>query len=96
MTILERKGENVRMIRYLKIRKVTSVFTFATALIVALVTFVFKSSAVALPVPIKVPIPVPPHPFLPEANTGLVLIPTVIAVLLVSSLQLFRKRAVQK
>jgi hypothetical protein len=81
---------------YLKLRKtVNRAFAFATALIFALVTFVFSNSAVAqLNVPVPPTVRHPPH--LPEGNTGLVLIPIVIAVMLVSSLQLFGKRAVQK
>ena len=79
----------------LKLRKALNrVFTFATTLTLALVTFVFNGSAVGL----ELPAPPPPHnpPCVPEANTGLVLIPIVIAVMLVASLQLFRKPAVQK
>jgi hypothetical protein len=83
------------MIMCLKFRKaVDRIFTVPTALTLALVTFVFNNSAVAQ---IKLPL-VPPQapPVVPEANTGLVLIPIVIAVMFVASLQLFRKRAVQK
>jgi hypothetical protein len=70
------------------LRKVVNrAFGFATALTLALVTFVFNNSAAA-----QLNLPVAPHlppPHLPEANTGLVLIPVVIAVMLVASLQRF-------
>jgi hypothetical protein len=36
------------------------------------------------------------HPVVPEVNTGLVLIPVVIAILLLASRQLFHKAADQK
>lgn len=75
---------------------VTRAFTFATALSLAIVAFVFNHLAVGQ-LSLK-KLPLPPHrpPIMPEGITSLVLIPIVIAILLASSLQIFRKRAVQK
>ena len=83
------------MLMSLKFRTaIHRIFTFTTALTITLVTFVFNNSAVAQ---IKLPLPPPQAPpVVPEANTGLVLIPIVLTVMFAASLQLFRKRAVQK
>jgi len=71
--------------------------TVAPASLLGASTLTINKSAMALQ-NWKPPWWPPPHrpPVVPEANAGLVLLPIVIAVILVSSLRLLRKRAAQK
>ena len=77
--------------------RLSSAFRSAAALLLSCGLFLLNHPAWADPTGI------PPgwpkhhhHPVVPEVNTGLVLIPIAIVIMLLSSLQLFRARAAQK
>jgi len=77
--------------------RLSSVFRSAATLLLSCSVFLLNHPAWADPTRI------PPgwlkhhhHPVVPEVNTGLVLIPIAIVIMLLSSLQLFRGRAAQK